>query len=429
LSGLSFQNGMMPSLKLPTIQNWSCQNCSRCCRQHLIEITPEERKRILDQNWTPADGVPADRPLIVEFGPPWNRRYRLGHQADGACVFLDERGLCRIHARFGEAAKPLPCRLYPYAFHPSGKAVAVSLRFSCPAAVRNHGRPVAEQTEELRSLAAEVVPPNINRLPAPRISPRERLDWRDFLRFVDALDRTLADSASITVKLLRALFWIRLVEAARFDKVRGERLEEFLQLVTRAAQTQVTADTLPTDQPTGTGRTQFRMLVAQYARKDTPVDVEAGWRGRWRLFRAALRFARGKGDVPPLQDIFVPVPFESVEQPFGGLPEKADEIFTRYFRVKVQAIHFCGPAYYDLPLVEGFYSLVLIYPAILWLARWLAAGAGRTRLETDDVVRAITTADHYHAYSPAFGRGTFRRRVRILARLGDIEKLCVWYSR
>ena len=53
----------------------------------------------------------------------WSRRYRLGHQADGACVFLDERGLCRIHAKFGEQAKPLACRIYPYAFHPAGKKI------------------------------------------------------------------------------------------------------------------------------------------------------------------------------------------------------------------------------------------------------------------------------------------------------------------
>jgi len=285
-----------PPLRLPTIQNWSCQNCSRCCRQHLIEITPEERQRILEQNWTPADGVPADRPLIVAFGPPWKRRYRLGHQADGACVFLDERGLCRIHAKFGEAAKPLPCRLYPYASHPSGKTVAVSLRYSCPAAVRNCGRPVKAQAKQLRALAAEVVPPGTDRLPAPRISPRERLDWRDFLHFVDALDRTLTGSASITIKLLRAMFWIRLVEAARFDKVRGGRLEEFLQIITQGAQKQVTAESVIATEPTRTGRMQFRMLVAQYARKDTSVDVESGWRGRWRLLRAALRFARGTGN-------------------------------------------------------------------------------------------------------------------------------------
>ena len=96
-------------LTLPTIQNWSCHNCSGCCRQHLIEVTEEERQRILDQQWSEEDGIASEQPVLVPFaGPPWKKRYRLGHQPDGACVFLDEKGLCKIHAKFGEAAKPLP---------------------------------------------------------------------------------------------------------------------------------------------------------------------------------------------------------------------------------------------------------------------------------------------------------------------------------
>ncbi|HET6426488.1 MAG TPA: YkgJ family cysteine cluster protein [Planctomycetaceae bacterium] len=119
---------MLP-LQLPTIQNWDCHNCGGCCTQHLIEVTEAERQRILAQNWTPADGIPAGQPLFEwHAGPPWKKRYRLAHRPDGGCVFLDDKGLCRIHAKFGEAAKPLACRIYPYAFHPQGKSVTVSLR-------------------------------------------------------------------------------------------------------------------------------------------------------------------------------------------------------------------------------------------------------------------------------------------------------------
>ena len=418
-------------LQLPTIQNWSCHSCSRCCRQHAIEITEEEKQRIEGQKWTPADGVPAGRPLLVWFGGPrWRKRYRLGHQADGACVFLDDKGLCRIHAKFGEAAKPLSCRVYPFAFHPSGKRLTVSLRFSCPSVVANDGKPVASRRDELKEYQRALVPEGVEKIPAPAIAKQSELDWPDFLRFVDALDETLKPAGvSMAAKLMQSLFWLKLVSQARFDKVRGARLGEFLDLIRDEAGTQIprVPDEMP--EPGRTGRTQFRMLVAQYARKDTPVSMESGLAGRWKLFRAAVRFARGKGDVPPLQDVFKAVPFAAIEQPFGGVNAECEEIFTRYFRVKVQGLHFCGRAYYGLPLVEGFQSLALIYPSILWLARWLAAGEGRTTLSTDDVSRGMSIADHYHAYSPAFGRATFRRRVRILASLGDIERLGAWYSR
>ena len=50
-------------------------------------------------------------------------------------------------------------------------------------------------------------------------------------------------------------------------------------------------------------------------------------------------------------------------------------------------------------------------------------------LTTDDVSRALAIADHHHGYSPAFGQGGFRGRVRLLARLDDIAKLIAWYAR
>lgn len=34
-------------------------------------------------------------------------------RVDGACVFLDEAGRCRVHTTFGAAAKPAICRQYP----------------------------------------------------------------------------------------------------------------------------------------------------------------------------------------------------------------------------------------------------------------------------------------------------------------------------
>jgi lysine-N-methylase len=172
---------------------------------------------------------------------------------------------------------------------------------------------------------------------------------------------------------------------------------------------------------------QFRLLCAQYARRDTSGDLESGWRNRWRLFRTAMRFTRGTGTIPAVQAAFKEVPFSDLERAFGPLPSPADEMLTRYLRVKVQGLHFCGPAYYNVPLVEGFQSLALVVPVVLWLARWLAAGEGRASLETDDVSKALSIADHHHGYSPAFGQSGFRARVRMLARLDDISKLIMWY--
>ena len=422
-------------LDLPVLQNWDCHNCGGCCKQHLIEITDAERDRIVTQGWTAADGIPEGQPIFEKmngfFGRP---RWRLAHRADGGCVFLDERGLCRIHAKFGEPAKPLACRIYPYAFHPAGKSVAVSLRFSCPSVVKNAGRTMTAQQAEIRRLAEAVVPQDAVTNPAPQINAAERLDWPDFHRCVDALDETLAPTAGpsptpLVVRLLRAVEWTGLVGLSKFDKLRGERLQDFLDLIREAACADVPALPQTMAEPTRLGRLYFRLLVAQYARKDTAADLQAGWRGRWRLLRAIWKFSRGKGDAPPLQSAFQAVPFGALEAPFGPLTAEQDEILTRYLHVKVQGLHFCGPAYYDVPFVEGFHSLALVIPVTLWLARWLAASSGRSQWTTDDVIQALTIADHHHGYSPALGQYAARRRVHMLTAAGDVPRLITWYGR
>lgn len=417
-------------LTLPTIQNWSCHNCSGCCRQHAITITAEEKRRIDDQQWTEDDGIPAGNAVIEQLGPPWNRRYQLAHQADGACVFLREDGLCRIHAKFGEPAKPLACQVYPYAYHPAGKRVAVSLRYSCPSVVSNLGQPVSDQMRELKRMGREVVPAGVDQIPPPPVSVGSRVDWADFMKFVNSLGGFFEDpDVPIVVKLLRSLFWASLVEQSRFEKVQGARLSEFLEIITQATEAEVTEPSAVPRLPKRLSLTQFRMLVAQYARKDTQVDVSRGWRGRVRLFRAAWRFSRGTGMIPVLQPAFRPVPFAAIDGDFGTLPAEVEEIFSRYFRVKIQGLAFCGRAYFDISLVEGLHSLVLVFPAVMWLARWLAAGDGRHRIIADDVKQALAIADHQHGYTEVFGTSGFRRRVRILARLGDIAKLCEMYGR
>ena len=181
-------------LLLPVLQNWSCHNCGGCCREHAITITEAEKQRIEKQGWSAEHGLPEDQPWVTKSS---RNQYSLAHADDGACVFLDEQGLCRIHARFGEAAKPLACRLYPYVFHPNGSTdLAVSLRFSCPSVTQNLGSTVRQQQADLKSLAADVTagvkekfePPPVHRAGS---HGEQSLPWPDFHKLVDALVKSL----------------------------------------------------------------------------------------------------------------------------------------------------------------------------------------------------------------------------------------------
>lgn len=418
----------MPPLDLPVIQNWSCHNCSGCCRQHLIELSEEERERIRQQGWTEADGIPAGQPVLERMSRnPLDRRYRLAHQADGACVFLRADGLCRIHAKFGEAAKPLACRVYPYAFHPAGPQVAVSLRFSCPSVVANRGVTLIDQRQEIGRIARLVVPDGIERDTPPPLSARQQLDWHDTLCTVARIDECLDQPRPVQQNLLHVLRWLTLLEQAQLQTIRGDQLDELLHLIAEATRDDPELSTEP-KAPRSMAAIQFRLLAAVYARRDTVADLRQSWKGRARLLGAAIRFARGQGNLPIFQTGQKAIAFRDLEQPMS-LPIQSDERLRRLLRVKVQGLHFCGRGYYGIPLIEGFRSLALEYAVILWMSRWLALSGEQTSVRLEDLERAIAIVDHHHGFSPVLGHRGARTRVRLLQQLGAIEQLIRWYGR
>ncbi|MCA9181368.1 MAG: YkgJ family cysteine cluster protein, partial [Planctomycetales bacterium] len=299
-------------LELPQLQNWSCHTCGGCCKQHGIYITAEERQRIIDQGWTEADGIPADQPLFVEMGHlPGRKWWRLAHQPDGSCVFLDERGLCKIHGKFGEPAKPLACRIYPYAFHPAGDYLAVGLRFSCPSVVENLGTPVVEQRSELQRLARLVVPEGARATTPPKLTDKQPLTWEQVLQLVDAFDTILAqEDHSVIAKLLQAVQLTDLLTAAKIESFAGKQFVELLQLMLDAVATE-SCDSAAPQPPRGIVGTQFRLLAGQYARKDT-YSTQITWGSRWSMLWAGWALARGRGNTPALQARLQSVPFASL---------------------------------------------------------------------------------------------------------------------
>lgn len=438
-----------PGVILPILQNWSCHNCGGCCREHQIVVTADEKKRIEKQEWSSADGVVNDRPLIVAHG----KDFRLNHQSDGGCVFLDERGLCRIHTKFGEAAKPLACRTYPYAVHPAGNSVTVSLRFSCPSVVQNLGEQVTQQRQALEDLAQEVVPANYSAPKPPYLSSSRRvISWPDLMCLMAFVERGLSvGKVTFATRLLRVVTWIDLLELMPQEAIHVQQYAKLLPALHETAVRAIPDDDLPLVQPSGIARTMFRQWIAQLLRHDTELTARGGLMGRLRLLSDGLKFTFGRGRVPDIEDpISVRVAFLGsdadssklttpsalamptflqLENEFGGRNAAFDELFVRYFRVKLQGMHFCGPAFYDMSFIDGFRSLALMYPATLWVARLRAAREGRKVISLPDVQAALATIDHNYGYSPALGLDAAKKRIEQLAKMQQIPILCNWYSR
>jgi lysine-N-methylase len=416
-----------PLRVLPDVQNWDCHGCTNCCREYRVYLTDEERERIAEQDWhDQADlvGVPA----VVREGSWWAPRWRLNQRADGGCVFLSAEGRCRIHERFGAAAKPLACRLYPFVLVPAGDHWRIGLRFACPSAARNEGRPLAEHETELRRLAAELDRRDRvseRPVPPPPLQQGQAVDWPDLLRFVQAVLALLQDREDrIERRWRKCLALAAICRQARFEQVKGGRLEEFLNLVGAGLDGEVPADCGSVPPPSGVGRVLFRQALAAHIRKDAGPDRGPATRSRLSLLSAAWQFARGRGPVPRLHAMFPRTTFDSLEKPAGPLPEVCEEILERYYVVKVASLQFCGAANFGLPFWTGLESLALTLPAICWLARALGD------LPREAAVQgAIGIVDHNFGYSPHLAGRWRRLALAMLAQRRELEKLIGWYSR
>jgi lysine-N-methylase len=416
---------------LPVLQNWDCHVCGTCCKEYQVELSAEEKKRIEAQGWDKEKDLGGLEPF-KRVGWLWRRRYHLNSRADGSCVFLSEQGRCRVHENFGYDAKPLPCRLFPFVLIPQGDHWSVSVRYACPSAAANKGRPVLKHDPALRQFAEELaqrvglVPqPDGTFLPPPRLQSGQRVDWPDLQRFVKALLGLLEDRKDrVERRLRKCLALANLCRQSNFEHVKGERLDEFLKVLSETVDAEAPADPAALPPPGWIGRVLFRQALAVYTRKDHGPNRGPDLNGRTRRLGAALRFVRGSGRVPRLHGWLPESTFEQLEQPAGPLSAAAEEALERYYRMKVGALHFCGASVFGMSFWEGFESLALTLPAILWTARAF------TQLpDVERVEKAMSIVDDHFGFNRVLSTLRQRLSFKILARRGELSRLIAWYSR
>lgn len=413
----------LPIRSLPVWQNWDCHGCGNCCRDYQVGVTEAERQRIEAQGWEKDLGGAV---LFVRQGRWWSRRYRLNHAKDGTCVFLNEQGRCRIHEKFGGDAKPLACRLYPFILIPAGEQWRVGLRFACPSAAANRGQPLTEQ--KLDAYAQELehqTGVDAARVPPPPFQAGQHVDWPDLWRFAQALLDILREKEHrMEHRLRRCLALTRTCRQARFDKITGSRLSEFLRVVSSGLGGETPADPASLAPPTWIGRLLFRQVLALYTRKDQGQDAGLLKRNRWSLLKAAWSFARGQGPVPRVHAWIPQTTFEQVEQRSVPASQAIEAALERYYALKVESLQFCGATNFGLGFCQGFESLALTYPVILWLTRAMADSASE-----EAVTRAIIMVDHNFGFNRNLGTLRQRHALGILGHRGELERLIAWYGR
>lgn len=414
----------LPVRSLPTVQSWDCHACTNCCRTYHVRVSETERERIRTQGWTAAE-LDGREPIV------WDRQlgeFRLNHTPEGTCVFLGADDRCRIHAKFGESTKPTACQVFPLVLVPAGDHWRVGIRYACPSAAANKGRPLAEHAEMARN-AAQLLEADAKFPPTPELPQLRRgttVPWPIALRLIEGIDELLADADTpIECRLRQVLAFAGMCKPATFTTLTGEMFDDFVEVMTGAATEEVPSPTEAISPPTWVGRMLFRPILALYARKDHGPEAGVAKRGRLTRIRAAWKFARGKGTIPKLHAKIADLTFADVEKPSGKLGPDAEALLTRYFRVKVQSGQFFGRTNYGFPFWDGLETLLLTFPVILWLSRAFAGTRSRdTAIE--DAIRAV---DDNFGYHPLLGSARQAWATRTLSDRGELTRLIAWYAR
>jgi lysine-N-methylase len=415
-----------PLRDLPVVQNWACHGCGDCCRRLEGVITDEEKHRIEALDLA-GDPEIAPKPWFAPAGGG-SKQWKLRHGPNGGCVFLTTGNRCRLQERFGADAKPFVCRLFPFVLIPAGNHWRVGMRFACPSAAANRGRPVVEAETDLVHLSHLLerhVGRSADSAPPPLLQAGQQVEWPDVCRIVQVLVEVVQDRGDrLERRLRKCLAMAHICRQSKLENMQGNRLSKFLRAVHASLEADVpreVADVPPPDPVLG--GILFRVLLAVYARRDRDVVRASSLWKRPRRVLDGWRFARGRGPVPRVNEFLTSIRFEEVEQS-GGMPPEIDETLERYYVVKLNSLQFCGPPNFGLPFWAGLESLVLTLPMILWLRRALA---GLPPVEA--VQQAIQVVDDHFGGDPMLGFPHIRFLQSLLAERRELEKLVAWYSR
>jgi lysine-N-methylase len=431
-----------PLQALPVIQNWDCHQCGNCCTDYVVPVSDAEKKRIEGQGWE-SDPQFAGKPLFVRHSSWWKfwkKKYRL-RTVNDHCIFLEDNGLCKIHAKYGLDAKPFACRLYPFILVPTGDSWRVSMRYACPSATANLGRGLSQQKHDIQKYAEEMEhwdEPEIRSATdstsraaeaarqkrLPRLQGRTTVSWEDFDHFLKAMLTIIKDGKeSFPRRMLKLLELVRLCQQAKFTKLTGKRLKEFLEVVSTSLTAELPRDLAKMPKPNWVGRTLFRTTVAVFLRKDSGLRRGVAARSRWALVASMMRIVSGRGKLPELQKGLPEMSLDEFEKPLGPLEPESLEALERYYSVKIESCQFFGPTCYDLPVWEGIAFLALTLPCILWLARgYLEKG------QPAAIHKAITVIDENYGYNPLLGHFRQQFATRLLFGQKELDRLIGWYG-
>jgi len=429
-------------------QKYSCHGCGSCCRDFTVQLTDADMQKLHDQGWKERLG----QEYVVKFrGHSW-----LKQTDDGACVFLGDNGLCKVHAEFGLEAKPLACQFFPFMLSPNTRDTHVGISFACGSVVASKGAPLQTHRDDVRRMG-ELLPASA---PMP-VKLQDQLIATDAeVSMVEgALDGWLCKKNISPAVRYQGLAWlITSLLQANLKNVRGEKLRQLLSTLTNAVEHE-----LPLlDWPEPTPRAWKLLRQAVFTRIEDPKIGDLLKRGKvasvFGQWSRSRKWAAGKGMTPKTQG-FCSIDFAGFENTIGVFaiqlngdvqvqktaPQVSslhslarefaaaitqqqdavamDDLLQRWIRATILGGRAWGSGLYGLPIDQGLGLILVNLLTALWLARFHAAGRGAQSVSLLDLQVAVGRVDRTSGRAVWLATAGERLRVKWLSHSDSMRLL------
>ncbi|GMU56797.1 MAG: hypothetical protein AMXMBFR33_59430 [Candidatus Xenobia bacterium] len=358
-------------MKVLPDQRYDCLQCGRSCQGWAVEVDPGTRGRLRDS--------PIELRVLQETGLtatllPGDGRKVLMARREGACVYLDEKNLCRIHGEMGPGAKPLGCRQFPFLPVETPEGVSLGLSFYCTAVQQNYGRPLEEQSDELSALLQRLAPRRVGFEPL-WLDEGVPLEWPEYLRLEAFLLEGLSGPDPAETPLAASLWGacqpglqLDLARAALFDTAQELWDIRFMCLaILVASQEAPDPDSIT--------------AMAEDLKHDRPVTfARLGWSGRR----------------------------STIDAEFADLPEWVEQEIRRYLR----ALVFRKFLALDRPVLQNLVCLFML-PALLRCFTLVSRLSHGGELVREDYFRALSLVEKDLTHTRQGAEGTWASFARL----------------
>ncbi len=413
----------LPIVPLKSDEHWDCHQCGVCCHGSIVPLNLDDAERLRRQQWEKEPGFENTR-LTVRHRAAASS-LRLAHRDGGACVFLNDDGLCRIHAKFGVEAKPSVCQTFPLQLIPREKQAVLTIRRACPSAAADLGEKVVTRLPSVKKLVRDG---HLKADPAapPAFKKGEHRPWPAIQTILDQSGQLLRDQRYPPVRrLVHVLQYARHLEAAKTRRLDDKKIAELAHTLRELEPEESKPFFAAPRAPNAFSQILLRRTAVVCGRLHPECRHRSNWKTRAELAQIAWKVVRGRGSTPVFNDVFPESTFEALEEPMGIQSAEVYEPLTRFIETNAESSLYALANRGEWKVIESIRGLALLFPVGMWLLRWQSYGREAT---VDDMLKVVVMLDRSQGYGPLSGFA-HRQLIATLSFNEELERLVVWYMR